>query len=276
MKYEITVLCDNYVNRKKLIAEHGWSVCIENGETSERILFDTGQGYALINNMQELSITPESITKIVLSHGHYDHCGGLMPFLKQRNEKIQVIVHEDAFEPKYAVEKDSVSEIGMQYSRKEYEDAGAEFITFRDEITVCEGITLFADIANNPDIYDKRLSIKKDGEYIRDPFNDDASLLVKTSNGRSIILGCAHSGVDRIIKFLSGVENLDSFFSISGGSHISKMQEEYIKEVFRVLKDYKFEKIYLSHCTGAEKSSLLKMFFEDKYKMLSVGDSFII
>lgn len=278
MKYKITVLCDNYVKRKNLIAEHGWSVCFEDSKSGERILFDTGQGFALVNNLKELNIEIESISKIVLSHGHYDHCGGLMTFLKERKERIPVVLHNECFKKKFAVEADHSYEIGMQYSREEYEKAGADFITFTEEYEINHKIKIYADIQNNPDIFDKRLSIEdeKNNTFIRDPFNDDASLFIKTDLGNSILLGCAHSGVDRIIKYISGMENINNFYGIAGGSHMSKMQDNYVNEVISLLKAYDFKLIALSHCTGIEKASIMKNIFNDQYRMLSVGDIFYL
>ncbi|MCL5071099.1 MAG: MBL fold metallo-hydrolase [Actinobacteria bacterium] len=128
MKLKITFLVDNTVYLKDLKAEHGLSVLIESPE--EKILFDCGQSGLLLNNAKSLNIALQDISKIVLSHGHYDHSGGLLSILKHNSRKIDVYAHPDIFKKRYELinnNADSKRYIGIPESRKTYEEYGANF-----------------------------------------------------------------------------------------------------------------------------------------------------
>src|SRR5665811_2015793 len=95
MDVEITLLSDNAVNKKGLLAEHGLSILLERG--AQQLLFDVGQGISAVHNAHVLGITFNSPT-IVLSHGHYDHTGGLMPFVRIF-PRTAIFAYSDVFTP---------------------------------------------------------------------------------------------------------------------------------------------------------------------------------
>jgi len=102
MKTKITVLCENsvIVPIPPLIAEHGFSCLIESEDTT---LFDTGQGLGILNNLGKMGKNINTIQRIILSHGHFDHTGGLLSILQNKKEKTPVFLHPDAFNNKRAV-----------------------------------------------------------------------------------------------------------------------------------------------------------------------------
>ncbi len=98
MKTDITILCDNYVGRPGFIGEHGFSTLIESGE--KRYLFDAGSGVGLFNNLKLLDKNLKGVSRIFLSHGHYDHTGGLKAVL-QETGPVKVVAHPDVFSGHY-------------------------------------------------------------------------------------------------------------------------------------------------------------------------------
>ena len=96
---EITLVVENSVYRSQLLAEHGLSFWIDYGDNS--YLFDTGQGQVLNHNLKTLGLNPTELKGVILSHGHYDHGGGLNNILEQQPE-VPVYAHPDVFLPKYS------------------------------------------------------------------------------------------------------------------------------------------------------------------------------
>jgi 7,8-dihydropterin-6-yl-methyl-4-(beta-D-ribofuranosyl)aminobenzene 5'-phosphate synthase len=121
MKTRISVLCENSVHRPfPFIGEHGLSFLIESDDAT---LFDTGQGLGILNNMKVMGKDPSGVGRIIISHGHYDHTGGMLAVLRARAESTQVYIHPSAFNEKLAIipvgaERMEVA-IGMRAPRDE-------------------------------------------------------------------------------------------------------------------------------------------------------------
>ena len=106
VKTKITILCENRAGlTKNIIGEHGFSALVEKEE--QKILLDTGQGLGLKTNAKTLGIDLSKIDTIVLSHGHYDHTGGLSQLLPF-SQKTRIIAHPDVFGPKYSHKKENI------------------------------------------------------------------------------------------------------------------------------------------------------------------------
>ena len=255
MKTKITILCENTAQLPfPVIAEHGLSMLVEQDDVT---LFDTGQGMALMHNMRTLGKNPESVDRVVLSHGHYDHTGGLSAFLQSRGRASDVYLHAETFNPRFAVvpigegkifEKD----IGMPLTRNEYENSGALFHETSGQTEITDKMIFATDIPHPEGwtSFDIRLKQKIGSEYIDDPFRDDGSLLLFTGSGPVVLLGCAHSGICEILDSLAERNGLDRFHAVIGGSHLGAAPPEYINQAIDTLKKYHVSTACLVHCTG--------------------------
>jgi len=236
------------------IGEHGLSLLIENETTT---LYDTGQGFGLINNMKVLGKNPDMIDRIIISHGHYDHTGGLMQMLKARGTGMEVYCHPDAFIQKiayYQMPGNNLEvSIGFQSSRQEYENAGAHFNWISGYGGLSDTLAFISDVARPEGwkTWDVRLKRKIDGIIEDDPFNDDLSLLVETESGPVVLLGCAHAGIVNTVQYAVKTTGIDRIHAVMGGFHLSgPFFEPLIDRTTKELQKMNPAYVIPTHCTG--------------------------
>lgn len=253
MKAKILNLFSNTtMNSEKLKGGHGQSFLIIVGE--EKILYDTGlNGKILLNNMETLSISPNEITKVVLSHGHADHTGGLPAFLDKRSTSHSLtLVAHPAFREKKIYKiinlfKKSLScpeltngqekKLDMQLTAKPKE--------------LCCNLKTSGEIADRNEMagLEPNAMHLEQGKYVVDPVNDDLSLILNTKNGDVIITGCGHSGILNICNYVKQKFNR-KIHAIIGGTHMVRYSKEDVEYVASKLEaDYDNPDLYLNHCT---------------------------
>ncbi len=276
MTTKIKILCENTVYSSGLVAEHGFSMAIKTPD--EKILFDTGQGYALVNNMKVLGEEPESFDCMVLSHGHYDHTGGLMDFLCLRKKGISILSHEDIFVRKVKYEdvdgtKKEI-DIGIPFSKQDYEKNGGAFEFFSGYLKRGP-LHLINEIEHDPEGKGgSNLMAEVDGKMVHDPFRDDLSMLIETESGPVVILGCAHAGAVEILDALSAKTGYNEFFAVIGGTHLHNASRDYYRKTVDSLKKYRVGIVAAAHCTGFRVAADLSGEFREKYVNCSVGTVF--
>lgn len=251
----ITILADNYVDKACLVAEHGFSCLIETG--AKKILFDTGQG-ALLNNMQVLGIT-EKIDMIILSHGHYDHTGGLASYLKELSGySHNIYASRYIFDNHLKKHNDNYSYIGIDSDKAELEQKFN--LILNDAFTeIDNNIFLSGSVKRYEDFdADKLLYAEINGKKERDLFRDEQYLAVKEGDNLHIITGCTHCGASNLIKDVNEKFPDLSFLSLSGGLHMFRSDPEQISDVVKVMELANIEKILTGHCTGLDASMALK------------------
>jgi 7,8-dihydropterin-6-yl-methyl-4-(beta-D-ribofuranosyl)aminobenzene 5'-phosphate synthase len=275
---KITVLCENTAaGPMGLLGEHGFSALIEKNEW--RLLFDTGQGMALANNARVLGIDLSTIPAIALSHGHYDHTGGL-PAALYPPRGVQVFAHPDIFIPKYAQLDTAHGKqkvfIGLKY-RQEYLETTlqARFTFLREFTEIAPGIFFSGEVPRKTAFEhpDTRLQIEQNGEMIADPLWDDASLLIETDQGPVVILGCAHAGAVNVLNHFAARTGHTSFHAVIGGTHLGFMggPGEQLQASIQAFEEYGLNLVAVSHCTGQQGAALCFEHFRDRFAFASAG-----
>jgi len=252
-KIALTIIIDNYVQEAGLIAEHGWSILIEHGE--DRILFDTGASRHIINNLKQLGFTAHAINKIFISHGHFDHTGGLYHIARYAGKKIELYTHPAVFEKKYKITKKLKKiYIGIPFEKDVYSDYG---ITFRTGKT---SLKLSGDIYSTGEVeqvvpFERTSSnfVKKRNGFTRfDDLRDDTGLIIETQKGIILITGCAHRGLISTMKQAQKVSGKDHFTAVIGGFHLANKDRAYMDKVISELNDSSIDMIVPAHCSGVE------------------------
>jgi 7,8-dihydropterin-6-yl-methyl-4-(beta-D-ribofuranosyl)aminobenzene 5'-phosphate synthase len=280
MDIRITVISENTVGTSlPVVGEHGFAVFIETKKGD--YLFDTGQGLSILRNAKHFKKDLTSIKKIFLSHGHYDHTGGL-PQVLRLTKKAEVLAHPDIFSKKYARMKINGREtekyIGIRHTMKYFEKRGALFRLNRNFCEVDEGIYLTGEVPRTTDFEkgDLRLLVNENGNLVPDPLLDDQSLILKTTNGLIVVLGCAHSGLINTIKHVMSHFKDEKLDTIIGGTHLGFLKKDQLDQTILHLKHYNFEKIGVAHCTGLNAALRLFQEFQDKFFLANVGASIVV
>ena len=274
----ITVLVENTaVNPQGITAEHGFSALIE--KDGHQILLDTGQGMSLENNAKRLGVDLAGIKTVVLSHGHYDHTGGL-PAVLYPPRGVRVIAHPDIFALKYA-ELDTPRGkaqpfIGIRLRREFLEHSLQAEFDFKTEFTeIGPGIFFSGEVPRRTDFEkpDTRLKVEQNGELVLDPLKDDSSLLIETDSGPVVISGCAHAGIINTLNHFADKTGHQSFHAVIGGTHLGFMggPGPQLEQSMQALESYRLELIAVSHCTGQEAAAICYNRFKERFAFAAAG-----
>ena len=277
MKTTITILIDNTAGGAGTVGEHGFSVWISRHDT--QVLFDTGAGQALDINLKALKKDIQDPDLVVLSHGHYDHTGGLKRVVEPRNQ-TDILAHPDVFQERFSARNaagpESYRQAGMPFSRKELEADGARFTLTREYHEFAPGMFFSGEVPRprGREVSDNNLLVRNSGGFRPDALPDDASLLIETDSGPVVLFGCAHAGPDVILDHLSEKSGHGSFHAVIGGTHLMRAKEHRIRSVIRCLEKYRVQTITPTHCTGFPAAAAFYQHFREGFRFGQVGLEF--
>ncbi len=271
---KITVLIENSVGvliPMGLLGEHGLSLWIE--YENYKILFDTGQTGAVVDNAIRLGIDLKSADFIVLSHGHYDHTGGLRRVLEYIGRPIDIYAHPDIFALHY-VSSPVDRYIGIPFKKEELESLGARFKFLREGKEIVPGVFFSGEVPRITPFekVDERMYIKQEEGKIPDQILDDASLFLKTEKGLVIVLGCAHSGVINIIEHAKKLTGVEDIYAVVGGTHLGPASGKQVEETLVKFAQMGIRVIAANHCTGLGVSAKFKEIFGAKFRFGATGE----
>jgi len=247
---KIVTLIENYVSGLGLSAEHGLSFHLETNK--QNILFDTGQTGLFIQNAQKLGVNLNDVDSLILSHGHYDHTGGLISFL-EFNSRAKIYAKKNIFTPKY---KGKTRFIGTRY----IEEVISKRLLNVDAITeIAENVYIMPNINiySSNDTNFKNFYTKTDNKHVCDSFDDELFMVIKQSGKINIITACSHRGITNICRTATDYFNLPVGLII-GGFHMKDCSDLQYKEITEYLRKLNPESIGVCHCTGIEKYADLR------------------
>ncbi|WP_319380895.1 MBL fold metallo-hydrolase [Thiomicrorhabdus sp.] len=270
----ITCLVENSVKlSSRLWGEHGMSILIETEH--DTVLFDTGQsGDVLLHNLQELQIDPQTIDKIILSHGHYDHTGGLQKLLDRIGPRT-IYGHPDLFHPRFSERPDgSPKPVSVPFDKHALDATwrlSTEALEVSNNIFTTGEIPRLEPLENEGD---ERLKVHQDlqnpnSPMIKDPLKDDMSVVVKTEQGLVILLGCCHAGVMNTLQQVRQQYPDEPIHAVMGGTHLAKASENRLTMTENALQGV--PRIGLSHCTGPNVIARFLCNFPEQAFVFQVG-----
>lgn len=274
---KITVLCENTVGLSQgLIGEWGLSLLVETPDI--RILFDTGAQGHILNNANALNIDLKTVDALVLSHGHYDHTGGMQAFLHLRGQ-LPVFVHSTFFAPHYK-SSSPPKYIGVQFTKEELEKSGANFIITDKPKEIAPRVWVSGEIPQKKDkkiVSNNFFSLDHNGKKVSpDPLKDDMSLFCVTPKGLLIILGCAHAGLINIIQHAREVTGVKPIYGIIGGTHLEPTPVPEQEDTIKFLQSLNLQFLAPNHCTGLSMLTRLANCFDSCFHFAPTGSRFTL
>ena len=253
---KIVCLVENTSVNDELQSEHGLSLYIETEK--HKILFDMGQTDLFAENAKKLGVDLSEVDVAILSHGHYDHGGGLKKFL-EINKRVPVYISKYAFESYY---NGTEKYIGLDVSLCE-----SKRIVYTDNvIEIAEGLTLYHcnDRAKSYDLGSFGLNKLEENEFVPDDFLHEQYLCIEENGKKVLISGCSHKGILNIVEWFKPDV-------LIGGFHFSKLPlDETLERYAKILDNYDTA-YYTCHCTGEAQYQFMKKWMS-RLSYVSVGD----
>lgn len=266
---KITIISDNYVDATGLMAEHGFSCLIE--ANGKRILFDTGQGHVLMNNLAGLQISKD-IDMIVFSHGHYDHTGGLSRYLGELSEYCtDIYASSYIFDNHLKKSGSDYDYLGFEAKRSDVEQKYT--LHLNDSFAeISDGVFLSGPVKRFEEFNaDGRLYAEIGGHYGKDMFRDEQYLAIRTEEGIHIITGCTHCGAVNLLKDADAKFPDKKILSLTGGLHMFRSDDSQTEHVIAYLEKEGIKSVNTGHCTGLDAAMKMKVRLGDAVTINKAG-----
>jgi len=266
---KVTVIVDNAVppgKRYPFLAEHGLSLLIEHA--GKKILFDAGQTSAVVSNLSLLGLRPSELDMLVVSHGHYDHTGGLFHLLQHARKAIPVYGNNGIFRPRFSKTGPQRRFIGIPYQKELLTALGAEWCLVDKPTEIIPGLWMSGHIPRKTD-YEKGdselVTCGADGAESQDTVEDDSSLFYASPRGLIVIGGCTHSGLVNTVQWGFEVTGTSRLAGWIGGTHLGPVSKGQQGSTLAQLALFDPELVAANHCTGFAMMAKLCECFGDRF-----------
>ncbi len=245
---EVLVLVDNQSQDSSLQTEHGLAMLVTYRDRT--LLMDTGASPgALQHNARQLGVDLKAVDAVIVSHGHYDHTGGLGAMFTDRKQR-DLYAHPQAFAKRWReAPGQPLKDVSCNHRPEVLRAAGAKIHSVTEPTELEDGLILSGPIGG-PQPEGESFVIRRGGELVPDAFEDELCLLIRGRLGWTVLTGCCHRGLKntlRTARFLAGNEEITA---IIGGLHLRKASDEVLDRTGRLLEEFGPPVLYPCHCSG--------------------------
>jgi len=277
-RLSISTIMDDTAGLPGVRAEHGASMLVETPEAA--VLLDCGASPLMCRNAPALGVDLSGLSAIALSHGHYDHTGGLAAILKRvARRPIPIHSHPSAIEKKYNERDGRLYPIGMKISAQRIAELGGDLRLSTEPVEVVPGVWTSGEIprCHGPEALSPGFRTMRNGRIEADHVLDDQFLWARTPGGLVAVFGCCHSGLENSLHHLIDISGDDRIRLIVGGLHLLNVPPAETGALAARIARFNPEAIVAGHCTGFQASAALvvdlpgKVFRNDVGTRIQVG-----
>jgi len=272
----VTVLCDNSVAGPGVLAEHGLSLHVE--ADGHAFVFDTGASGVFVGNAARLGVDLSRAGTVVLSHGHYDHTGGLTTLLSAYGGR-EVIGHPEVLAAKYSRRRSRPARaIGAPQSRRRLSRLGATFKLNAELQEIAPGVITTGVIPRTTDFehIPPHFAVRRGGKLARDFFDDEQAVVVRTRRGLVVIVGCAHRGLINTIRRATELTGDGRVCAVIGGTHLAAAARQQVERTIKELRALDVGRLVACHCTGFGPAAELRSVFGESFSPGGAGATFTL
>lgn len=267
-------LVEDTKGNNECLYEHGLSIYVETEK--HKLLVDCGATDMFLHNARLLGVDVGQVDTVILSHGHYDHSGGIMDFAKV-NSKAPIYMRETAGEDYYHIAENLEKYIGIDKEILKL----PQVVNVKELLEIDEELLLFSGITGKKYQIKGNLVLKKkvNGVYVQDEFEHEQCLVITQGEKHILLSGCAHNGIlnilDRYVEIFHAYPDIViSGFHMAQKADYTKEDEENIRNIAKALLETKAE-FYTGHCTGQKAYDIMKKIMGDRLKQIHSGETLI-
>lgn len=299
-RVEVTILVDNYTDHLvtpatpvdhrvpidpgcMLLAEHGLSCLIRlfSGKKEHVVLLDSGLSRdCLFHNARQIGISLSTVEAVVLSHGHFDHFGGLLEFFCSTTRQIPLVLHPDAFLQRRLNHpgKDVVDL--PQLDAAALKKAGADLRQRKEPSTLAAGYLLVTGEVERKTPFEKGfpgMEAFTGNCWTVDPISDDQAVVINVKGkGLVVISGCAHAGIINTVEYAKKITGVDNVHAVMGGFHLTgPVFELIIQPTIDAMKQIDPDYIVPMHCTGWKAINRFAEEMPGRFILNTVGTTYV-
>lgn len=276
-RMEITVLVNNFVFRSGMKGEHGLSLLlniVDNG-SKRQILWDTGQTQeTLLFNLSAINEKLNDLTTVVLSHGHYDHTGGLLGLLDYIDNKVEVFASELTWGDRFNNSND-LKPIGSGVTPDIIRRHGGAVTEINCPYSISDQLMISGPVERSEPCEINETFVRLTGtKIVVDEFQDDMSIIVNLGKeGLFVITGCCHAGIINTVKHCRKITGEQKIKGILGGLHLINASVSRMDTTRNFLKTLACDFIAPIHCSGLTETCFLRNELGESVKFLGVGQT---